>query len=137
MAREKVAERVDHRRAKPRTETRPRGGRAAGSEASGTGIERAEQRGQDRQSGKAIGGRPAEVEALWRCQRDRPDARDQIARPVSELVHSGAVRQLGLAQYFDAIGINDDVLRRRQEGTRKSGVWGKSVSVRVDLGGRR
>src|SRR3546814_16356840 len=55
MAREKFAERVDHRLAQPRTETLPRGARAAGIEASGTGLERAEQRGPDSQSGKEIG----------------------------------------------------------------------------------
>src|SRR3546814_4973975 len=42
--REKFAERVDHRLAQPRTETLPRGARAAGIEASGTGIERSEER---------------------------------------------------------------------------------------------
>src|SRR3546814_20794444 len=55
----------------------------------------------------------------------------------TEPVHKGAV---GLVLDLVAPttgGMVDDVLRQNAGEDRKSVVWGKSVSVRVDLGGRR
>src|SRR3546814_16961547 len=41
---------------------------------------------------------------------------DQVSGAIAELVHRRAVRQFGVAQYLDAIGVDHDVLRRRQKG---------------------
>ena len=46
-----------------------------------------------------------------------PDARDEVAGPVAELVHGGAMRQFLVGQDLDAIGVDDDVLGAPRKAT--------------------
>ena len=65
---------------------------------------------------KPVGPLPAEPEALGRSQGDRPDAGEEGAEPVAELVVRGAVRKLVVGQDLDPVGVDDDVLGRAEEG---------------------
>jgi hypothetical protein len=70
---------------------------------------------ENAQPGETVRHPPAEPEPFRRGERDRPHAGEERPEAVAELVVRGAVGELILGQDLDAIGIDDDVLRRAEK----------------------
>ena len=72
--------------------------------------ESANNRWNNRKSGQAICRCPAQAQSLLRREIDRPCTSYQVTGAIAELVGCGAVREFLFIQYFDPVGINDDIL---------------------------